>query len=124
MSKIKSVQTKSRQNMKKRVACISTCVTAALCCVTPGFCDINGNTSAQKVIKIVFNVIMLAGIVLIAAGAVMLIKTIVSIASGEQAQPGAIGKALGLLIGGIVAAALHPIVTAIIGQDPFTMTFY
>ncbi len=77
MSKIKSFQTKSRQNMKKRAACISNCVTAALCCVTPGFCDINENTSAQKVIKIVFNVIMLAGIVLIAAGAVMLIKTII-----------------------------------------------
>ena len=39
-----------------------------------------------------FSITVFAGIVLIAAGAASLIRTIVSMASGEQAQPGALGK--------------------------------
>ena len=62
-------------------------------------------------------------LVLIIAGAASLIRTIVSIASGEQAQPGAIGRGLGLLIGGIVLAALKAIITAVIGTDPTGINF-
>ena len=60
----------------------------------------------------------------IAAGAASLIRTIVSMASGEQAQPGALGKGIGLMVGGAVLCALKAIVTAVIGQDPTAMTFY
>ena len=45
-------------------------------------------------------------------------------ASGEQAQPGALGKGIGLIVGGAVLCALKAIVTAVIGSDPTTMTFY
>lgn len=49
----------------------------------------------------------IAGIVLIVAGAEFLIRTIVSMTSGEQAQLGALGKGIGLSVGGAVLCALH-----------------
>lgn len=97
------------------------CFLATVC---PAYCDINGNTAMQKFLKTMFSITVFAGIVLIAAGAASLIRTIVSMASGEQAQPGALGKGIGLIVGGAVLCALKAIVTAIIGSDPTTMTFY
>lgn len=109
-----------RASMKLKTA-ITTCMLATVC---PAYCDINGNTSMQKFLKTMFSITVFAGIVLIAAGAASLIRTIVSMASGEQAQPGALGKGIGLIVGGAVLCALKAIVTAIIGTDPTTMTFY
>ena len=97
---------------------------AAIAGVCPAYCDINGNSAMQKFLKTMFSITVFAGIVLIAAGAASLIRTIVSMASGEQAQPGALGKGIGLIVGGAVLCALKAIVTAIIGTDPTTMTFY
>lgn len=97
------------------------CLLATIC---PAYCDINGNTVMQKFLKTMFSITVFAGIVLIAAGAAYLIRTIVSMASGEQAQSGALGKGIGLIVGGAVLCALKAIVTAIIGSDPTTMTFY
>lgn len=97
------------------------CLLATVC---PAYCDINGNTAMQKFLKTMFSITVFAGIVLIAAGAASLIRTIVSMASGKQAQPGALGKGIGLIVGGAVLCALKAIVTAIIGSDPTTMTFY
>ena len=91
--------------------------------VSPAWCDINGETALKNFLKTLFNVLIFAGVVLIIAGAASLIKTIVSIASGEQAQPGAIGRGIGLLVGGIVLAALKAVITAVIGQDPTTINF-
>ncbi len=82
------------------------------------------NTAMQKFLKTMFSITVFAGIVLIAAGAASLIRTIVSMSSGEQARHGALGKGIGLLVGGAVLCALQAIVTAIIGSDPTTMTFY
>ena len=67
------------------------CLFATVC---PAYCDINGNTAMQKFLKTMFSITVFAGIVLIAAGAASLIRTIVSMASGEQAQPGALGKGI------------------------------
>ena len=97
---------------------------AVIAGVCPAYCDINGNSAMQKFLKTMFSITVFAGIVLIAAGAASLIRTIVSMASGEQAQPGALGKGIGLIVGGAVLCALKAIVTAIIGTDPTTMTFY
>ena len=77
----------------------------------------------QNFLKTMFNVVMFAGVILAVAGAVTLIRTIISMASGEQAQPGALGKGIGLLVGGIILCAAKALITAIIGQDPTTMTF-
>lgn len=98
-------------------------VSAGLASVGLGFCDVNANTSMQNFLKTMFNVIIFAGVVLAVAGAVSLIRTIISMASGEQAQPGALGKGIGLLVGGIILCAAKALITAIIGQDPTTMTF-
>lgn len=87
------------------------------------YCDVDGNSSMQNFLTTMFNFLLFGGIVLAIVGIVLLIKTIVSMASGEQAQPGALGKGIGLLIGGIVLACTKLIVTSIIGQDPTTMTF-
>jgi len=99
-------------------------VLGTLACLSPAYCDVNGNSAMQKFLKTMFSITVFAGIVLIAAGTASLIRTIVSIASGEQAQPGALGKGIGLIVGGVVLCALKAIVTAIIGSDPTTMTFY
>ena len=99
-------------------------IAGAVLMVCPAYCDIDGNSSMQKFLKTMFSITVFAGIVLIAAGAASLIRTIVSMASGEQAQPGALGKGIGLIVGGAVLCALKAIVTSIIGQDPTTMNFY
>lgn len=98
-------------------------VSAGLASVGLGFCDVNANTSMQNFLKTLFNVIIFAGVILAVAGAVSLIRTVISMASGEQAQPGALGKGIGLLVGGIILCAAKALITAIIGQDPTTMTF-
>lgn len=103
---------------------VAVCVAGAVVTVCPAYCDIDGNSSMQKFLKTMFSVTVFAGIILIAAGAASLIRTIVSMASGEQAQPGALGKGIGLIVGGAVLCALKAIVASIIGQDPTTMTFY
>lgn len=95
-----------------------------LASISPAYCDINGNTAMQKFLKTMFSTTVFGGIVLIAAGIASLIRTIVAMAAGEQAQPGALGRGIGLVVGGVVLCALKAIVTAVLGQDPTTMTFY
>ena len=102
---------------------VALAISGVLMMVCPAWCDINGGTALKNFLKTLFNVLIFAGVVLIIAGAASLIRTIVSIASGEQAQPGAIGRGLGLLIGGIVLAALKAIITAVIGTDPTGINF-
>ena len=122
LSKIQTI--KHEEAVRKRFwrkAVILAGIPLAIC---PAYCDINGNTAMQKFLKTMFSITVFAGIVLIAAGAASLIRTLVSMASGEQAQPGALGKGIGLIVGGVVLCALKAIVTAIIGSDPTTMSFY
>ena len=120
--KAKAVMAKNKLGeMPTKAKVAGMCLLATVC---PAYCDINGNTAMQKFLKTMFSITVFAGIVLIAAGAASLIRTIVSMASGEQAQPGALGKGIGLIVGGAVLCALKAIVTAIIGSDPTTMTFY
>ena len=112
-----------KEGINSRMAKAMMAVSGVMVAVSPAWCDVNGGSALKNFLKTLFSVLMFAGIVLIIAGAASLIKTIVSIASGEQAQPGAIGRGIGLLVGGIVLAALKAIITAIIGQDPTTINF-
>lgn len=96
---------------------------SCLSAVGIGFCDINANSSMQNFLKKLFSVLVFAGIVLAVAGVVSLLRTIVSMASGEQAQPGALGKGIGLLLGGIFLATAKALLQAILGVDPTTLTF-
>ena len=130
MKEVKDYESnKSRgiRGKEKKEGCIGqnrgTCG-GGLASICPAYCDINGNSAMQKFLKTMFSITVFGGIVLIAAGVAALIRTIVSMASGEQAQPGALGRGIGLIVGGAVLCALKAIVTAIIGQDPTTMTFY
>ena len=113
-----------KEKLKKAGQRMMAVVAGSTAVVGLAYCDINGNTAMQKFLKTMFSITVFAGIVLIAAGAASLIRTIVSMASGEQAQPGALGKGIGLMEGGAVLCALKAIVTAVIGQDPTAMTFY
>lgn len=124
MRAMKEKVLKAKEKRRDVSARIGAVVAGVLIPICPAYCDINGNSAMQKFLKTMFSITVFAGIVLIAAGAASLIRTIVSMASGEQAQPGALGKGIGLIVGGAVLCALKAIVTAIIGQDPTTMTFY
>ena len=88
-----------------------------------GFCDIDGNGVMQKFLKMFFNITLFGGIIMAGVGVATLLRTVVALASGEQAQPGAIGKGVGFLVGGIILMALKKILTGMIGSDPTTMTF-
>lgn len=103
---------------------MSMSVSTGIIGICPAYCDVNGNTAMQKFLKTMFSMTVFAGIVMIAAGIASTIRTVISMVSGEQAQPGALGRGIGLIVGGVVLCALKAIVIAIIGQDPTIMTFY
>ena len=108
----------------KPVVAMAICLTSTIMAtVSPAMCEINGNTSMQNFLKLLFSLLVFVGIVLIIAGAVSLLRVVMSVASGATAQPGTIGRGAGLLVGGIVLCAAKALVKAIIGQDPTTMSF-
>ncbi|SOC16313.1 hypothetical protein [Pseudobutyrivibrio ruminis] len=111
------------QKIKPAVA-VAICLTSTIMTtLSPAMCEINGNSSMQNFLKLLFSLLIFVGIILIIAGAVSLIRVVMSVASGETAQPGTIGRGAGLLVGGIVLCASKALVKAIIGVDPTTMTF-
>lgn len=124
-AKAKAEAVFAKANAKKNMLAISamSSLSAGLASVGLGFCEVNANKTMQNFMKTMFNVLTFGGVVLIAVGAVTLIKTIIALASGDQAQPGAIGKGIGLLVGGIILAAARIVVKAVIGDDPTSMTF-
>lgn len=121
----KSVLSKAKMKVNSLATCAASSASAALAAVGLGFCDgPNANTAMQNFLKTMFNILMFGGIIMAAVGAVMLIRTIIALASGDQAQPGAIGKGVGFLVGGLVLIGAKLFVTSILGnQDPTTMTF-
>lgn len=118
-----SIITKAKMKVNSVALCAASSLSAGLAAIGLGFCDVDAGASMKRFIKIVFNVLMFGGIIMAAIGAVMLIRTIVAMASGEQAQPGALGKGIGLLLGGILLMAAKFLVTKITGQDPTTIDF-
>lgn len=98
-----SIITKAKMKVNSVAACAVSSLSAGLATIGLGFCDVEvkAGESMKRFIKLVFNVLMFGGIIMAAIGAVMLVRTIISMASGEQAQPGALGKGIGLLLGGI-----------------------
>ena len=118
-----SIITKAKMKVNSVALCAASSLSAGLAVIGLGFCDVDAGASMKRFIKIVFNVLMFGGIIMAAIGAVMLIRTIVAMASGEQAQPGALGKGIGLLLGGILLMAAKFLVTKITGQDPTTIDF-
>ncbi len=111
------------EGIKPTIAAAICLTSTVMATISPAMCEINGNSAMQNFLKILFSLLVFVGIVLIIAGAVSLIRVVMSVASGETAQPGTIGRGAALLVGGIVLCAAKAIVKTIIGQDPTTMTF-
>lgn len=125
MKTITSSLSNAKAKINYKLMGVTSTMTAGLAAVGLGFCDpVDASGSMQKFLKTLFNIVMFAGVILALAGAVTLIRTIVSMASGEQAQPGALGKGIGLLVGGIILCAARAVIEAIIGVDPTTLTFF
>ena len=79
----------------------------------PGFCDANLDASMNNFLTQMWKVMTFAGIIMAALGVASLVRTVSSIASGEQSQPGALGRGIGLLLGGIALAALKTLLGAL-----------
>ncbi len=92
---------------RSTAAKLSTAIATACSAVGIGYCNSGITAPLNRFLDASFSVTTFAGILLAGAGAATLIKTIVSISGGnEQAQPGAIGKGVGMLVGGIALALL------------------
>ena len=85
---------------------------------------IDANKSANNVISTLFNYGVFGGIIFIIMGVVSLVKVISEVIHGDQAQPGAIAKALGAFLLGITLVGLRALITAIIGVDPAQYKFF
>jgi len=76
--KAKAIMAKNKLGeMPTKAKVAGMCLLATVC---PAYCGINGNTAMQKFLKTMFSITVFAGIVLIAAGAASLIRTIASMA--------------------------------------------
>ena len=84
--------------------------------VSPTFCETNINDVGKNVITAVFSILQLGGIILAAVGIVQLVRAIMEASQG-QSQPGAVGKALGMILGGVVMAAAKAVLKAL-GINP------
>lgn len=79
--KAKAMMAKNKlETVPMRAKAAVICTLATIC---PAYCDINGNSAMQKFLKTMFSITVFAGIVLIAAGAASLIRTIVSMEIGR-----------------------------------------
>ena len=87
-----------------------------------GFCTKGVNAMGQTVMSIIFNGILYVGLAVTVAGIIMLVRCIMAVSGGDQLQPGQLGKAIGMTIGGIICVAAGPIIKAITGVDPNGVT--
>lgn len=109
--------------VRKRIGSLGAAL-GVLALTLPGYCDVDVNASTQKVMKAIFNMLLFGGIAMTAVGIGMLVKTVISMSQGDQAQPGALGRAVAFTLGGIVLAAMKTIITTVTGQDPTTITIF
>lgn len=90
--------------------------------VSPVYCTnaTNVNTAASKVLKMIFNVLLFGGLIMTAVGVVSLVK---AVQAGDSAAPGSIGKATGMLLGGVIMCAAKYLVEQLLGVtiDSFTL---
>lgn len=105
---VKTVLSKGGRKAEKKLLALT-----ALCGIAPTFC-VDVDSTGQNVIKAVFNILLLGGTILTAVGIVQLVRAIMEASQG-QSQPGAVGKALGMILGGVVMMASKAVVEAIAG---------
>ncbi|MBQ7563233.1 MAG: hypothetical protein IJT16_04510 [Lachnospiraceae bacterium] len=105
---VKTALSKGGRKAEKKLLALT-----ALCGIAPTFC-VDVDSTGQNVIKAVFNILLLGGTILTAVGIVQLVRAIMEASQG-QSQPGAVGKALGMILGGVVMMASKAVVEAIAG---------
>lgn len=71
------------------------------------------NDTINNVLKFVFGGVTLVGIFMAIVGVVQLVRYYMAVSGGDQAQPGQLGKAIGMLIGGIVCVFVKTILSAL-----------
>ena len=107
-----AVKTKAA-NTKTKVLMGMTAATAPVL-GSLGYCaepDVNATTN--KVVAAIFNIMMIGGLAMLAVGIAMLVRTIIAMSQGDQAQPGALGKAVAFVIGGVVLMAMKSVLKAL-----------
>lgn len=77
--------------------------------IAPTFCG-SIDDAANNVLNAVFTLLKFGGIILIAVGIVQLVKAIMEASQG-QSQPGAVGKALGMIVGGLFMAVIESVLS-------------
>lgn len=111
-----------KEKMRSTEAKVAMTTGAAFATIAPAFCDNDANSTATKIINMVFNLVSMAGLVLIIVGVVQLVRAIMAVSAGDQLQPGQIGKAIGMLVAGVVAAGLKTILAALGISTTVTIT--
>ena len=99
----------NKKGLNFKVATVAT-VTAGLSVASQAFC-ISGQLN--QILNLVWTLTTFAGIVMVAIGAVQLIRCVIALTSGDQMQPGQLGKAVGLLAAGIAAAVLKTVLNGL-----------
>lgn len=114
------MQKKKKLALRKKIIAVASSVMGTTV-IVPGFADVDPDAAIRKIFQFVFSVLLIGGIVMLALG----IKNLVSaLHEGENAPPGAVGKAIGLIISGIVLAASQWIIKAVTGFDATTFSLF
>ena len=102
---------KRLDGMKRNVVAKVAGITAGMMAmVSSAYCSsASVDELGNKVIKMLFNILFLGGVVFLANGIRLFVS---AIQQGEQAPPGAIGKAIASILSGIVMMAMKALLTS------------
>ncbi|MBQ7425354.1 MAG: hypothetical protein IJV21_03730 [Lachnospiraceae bacterium] len=76
------------------------------------YCDVDVTATLNKTTDLVFKLVTWGGIIVTVVGVIMVGKAIMD-AAGGQSQPGSLGKALGVLVLGVLMLAGKSVLTAL-----------
>ena len=105
---------------KDKVACVAVSVLGGLA-ISPVYAEVDPSQALNKVLRIVFSILMVGGIVAIAYGAFQLFKALTSQDAGDSHS---LTKGIGWIVGGIVMVAAKFVVNAITGDSSITSGSY
>lgn len=92
------------------VAKVTGIAAGVMAMVSSAYCtSVSVDDLGNKVIKMLFNILFLGGVVFLANGIRLFVS---AIQQGEQAPPGSIGKAIASILSGIVMMAMKALLTA------------
>ena len=69
------------EGIKPTIAAAICLTSTVMATISPAMCEINGNSAMQNFLKILFSLLVFVGIVLIIAGAVSLIRVVMSVSA-------------------------------------------